>query len=107
MEDGKGYWIDMDETGILIIAGTEMPTGGEMPSSYSVTGNEWNLIGFKSVENMMIGDYISQIGSGDVLWAYKNGKYVAVHPSGDDIMEPGYGYWLYPYGSGYEIIPTN
>ncbi len=113
MEDGKGYWIFMNNTDTLTIIGSEMPAGGpEEPTSYSVVGNKWNLIGFKSVISMPVKNYITQIGNNDVLWVYKkyeneeNEEYVLVHPSGTNSMESGYGYWLYPY-DGYSIVPTD
>jgi len=108
MEDGKGYWIFMNDDDVLTINGTEMPAGGETPASYQAVGNEWNLIGFKSVEDMTCSAYINSIENNDVVWAYKNGEYVLIHSSEvDNNMESGYGYWLYTYGSGYPIIPTN
>jgi len=110
MEDGKGYWIFMDGTGpyTLTINGSETPAPGpQTPAAYLVVGNEWNLIGFKSVVSMPVENYITQIGNDDVLWVYKNGNYVLVHPSGTDSMESGYGYWLYPYGNDYSIVPTD
>jgi hypothetical protein len=108
MEDGKGYWIFMDDPDTLTVNGTEMPGGGPQTlPAYSVVGNQWNLIGFKSVASMQVENYITQIGNDDVLWAYTNGNYVPVYPSGANSMESGYGYWLYAYGNGYSIVPTN
>ena len=107
MEDGKGYWIFMKNADTLIINGSETPAAGPQTlPAYSVVGNKWNLIGFKSATSKPVKDYITQIGNSDVLWVYKNG-YAPVHPSGAGIMESGYGYWLYPFVNGYSIVPTN
>ena len=110
MEDGKGYWVFMNNADTLIIDGVEMPGPGENLPTYSVAGETWNLIGFKSVEEMASSSYINRIGNDDVIWTYDNNKneYVIVHARDEDNnMKSGYGYWLYPYGSGYSIIPTN
>jgi len=106
MEDGKGYWIDMKEAATLTITGRELPAGGaNMLPTYAIQGEKWNLIGFKSTEKMQAKDYITQMGSTDILYAYKDGEYVSLRET--DKMEPGYGYWFYTYDKdGFDIIPT-
>jgi len=99
MEDGKGYWIYMNNAGgVLTVSGTETSVGDEnnIPSipSYSVNPS-WNLIGFKSVTEITAGDYINNYISNPVsnysIWKFNKG-YSSL--SSSDYMEPGYGYWL-------------
>jgi len=104
MEAGKGYWIDMNTNDGLTVKGYELPSGGSLLPTYEVFGEKWNLIGFKSVEEMTAKEYISQMGSDDILYVYKNGKYESL--DGDDMMEVGYGYWFYTYDAdGFNIVP--
>ncbi|MDD3007131.1 MAG: HYR domain-containing protein, partial [Candidatus Pacebacteria bacterium] len=104
MEAGKGYWVDMNANDTLTINGYELPSGGSLLPTYEVFGEKWNLIGFKSVREMTAKEYISQMGSDDILYVYKNGKYESL--DGDDMMEVGYGYWFYTYDAdGFDIVP--
>ena len=106
MEDGKGYWIFMNAADTLRINGTELPAGGDVPLSYSVLGNKWNLMGFKSVENKTAVSYLGASSADDVIWQYKTGQYKNLISQSDN-FEPSYGYWVYNNGSDYTVIPTN
>jgi len=93
MEAGKGYWIEMNEPGVLLTYG---PTS---PASISLTTGS-NLTGYFSPSTQSIADAIDSI-EGDVIsvWAYVNGAwrvYDALNPGFSDLnaMEPGIGYWI-------------
>jgi len=110
MEDGKGYWIYMNEADTLIVNGTETPpvSGGEVRPPlpryiYSLTNNAWNLIGFKSVSEMNAGDYIegytnTTLSDKSLLWYYINDANDANSYSAPlnktANLKSGYGYWL-------------
>ena len=105
MEDGKGYWIFMDDADTLIVNGTEDPvydSSGENPEpvSYSVIGQKWNLIGFKSVESMDKSVY--GIDSDDSLQEWNGSSF-----DSNNTMNPGLGYWLYAEDDDNIIPPIN
>jgi hypothetical protein len=108
MEDGKGYWIKMTAPATLTITGSEMPAErADIPPmipTYYMYGEKWNMLGFKSTEKMLPKDYIVDMGANDVLYGYRNGQLHSL--TGDDMMDPGYGYWFYTYSDGFSVIPT-
>ena len=53
MERGKGYWIEMNQPGILAIQSTYSE-----PAHISVIGEEWNLIGYNSLITKQVKDFI-------------------------------------------------
>jgi parallel beta-helix repeat protein len=105
MEDGKGYWVNMTAPATLTINGTESPAGGSLPSSYQVVGNKWNLMGFKSMAQMLASKYLGISGTNDIM---QKGDNTITHSATEDRnMESGFGYWLYHEGNNYTIIPLN
>lgn len=93
MEAGKGYWIEMNESGVLLMYG---PTS---PASINLTTGS-NLAGYFFPSTQSIADAIGSI-EGDLIsvWAYVNGAwrvYDAFNPGFSDLtaMEPGIGYWI-------------
>ena len=93
MEAGKGYWIEMNEPGVLLVYG---PTS---PASISLTTGS-NLAGYFFPSTQSIADAIRSI-EGDVIsvWAYVNGAWRAYDPANPgfsdlNTMEPGVGYWI-------------
>ncbi len=93
MEAGKGYWIEMNEPGVLLMYG---PTS---PASISLTTGS-NLAGYFFPSTQSIADAISSIED-DVIsvWAYVNGSwraFDALNPGFSDLseMKPGIGYWI-------------
>jgi len=103
MEDGKGYWINMNASNTLTVNGVEMPGPEEELPNYSVVEG-WNLIGFKSVETKKSSEYLSGL-SYIVLYGY-NGAYSTIaHPTDiDNNMTPGSGFWAY-FSTAGTIIP--
>ena len=98
MEDGKGYWIYMNEADTLTVNGVEMPGPAEILPVYPVA-MEWNLIGFKSVNSMNSSAYLSGV-SYIRAYGYDEDYFTVI---GKD-MEPGFGYWLYADVAG-NIVP--
>ena len=93
METGKGYWIEMNEPGVLLMYGPTSPASINL-----LTGS--NLVGYFYPSTQSIADAISSI-NGDVIsvWAYVNGTWRAFdasNPGFSDLtaMEPGIGYWI-------------
>jgi hypothetical protein len=93
MEAGKGYWLEMNEAGVLLMYG---PTS---PSSISLTTGS-NLVGYFFPTTQSIAEAMGSI-EGDVIsvWAYVDGAwrvYDALNPGFSDlnVMGPGIGYWI-------------
>jgi uncharacterized repeat protein (TIGR01451 family) len=92
MDDGKGYWINVNQDITLTIYGVELKSGAVTPPEYSVCPG-WNLIGFKSTADRTAGDYLAGIaGKWTKIYGYANSSFVVVQ-SGDN-MKTGYGYWI-------------
>ena len=94
MEDGRAYWINMLAAANLTVVGQAIapPGSGSPPPTYPVVKG-WNMVGFRSMANMVAGDYL------------KETKYVRIY--GFDLgqngwfpltssqnMTPGLGYWV-------------
>lgn len=90
MEDGKGYWINMEASDTLTVYGSEHVEPGYTPRTYDVYVG-WNLIGFKETTIMTRSEYL---GSTDLITdrCYEGAAYNVIRSS--DYMTPGYGYWL-------------
>ena len=93
--DGYGYWLTEVGSGqSIIIPGSELPEGADMPPSYDVAGG-WNLIGFKSVTAKSPAAYLAGVeGIYVMIYGYDNGAWYAVGSPGHTMLEPGHGYWL-------------
>ena len=93
MEAGKGYWINMNESGNL-------PFSGSDPSGSISLASGWNLVGYNSTTSQSIVDALASIeGKYVSVWAYIDGSwkvYDPANPGFSDLttMEPGYGYWI-------------
>ncbi len=111
MEDGKGYWVYAKQPTSLTINGSETNAAPYNPVNIYKAGKGWNLIGLKSVNDMAVENYISQIGDNDLIWEYSNGQYELIYSSTEDksnIMKTGFGYWLYVNNeSGLYYYPSN
>ena len=99
MEDGKGYWIQMDAGGpyTLTIEGRAAPVPPGVPPEYTVyTG--WNMIGFKSTLAGPVEDYLGGLdGKYDSLFGYDCAAIPPVYdyPGPAENMNPGWGYWIH------------
>ena len=101
--DGTGYWVKMTATDTVTVSGVELPDPGSLLPVYDVVEG-WNLIGFKSVDEMTIPGYLTTIPN-TVLessvcygWDATSQAYDMVSlglPTTDDMFFPGEGYWLY------------
>lgn len=87
MEDGKGYWIQMNTADTLVVEGVEFPLPPALPPAYPVFEG-WNLIGFKSCTPRTASDYLAAI---EYTVMY-DGQGQRIMDS--DYLEPGCGYWL-------------
>ncbi|MFZ2663906.1 MAG: hypothetical protein WAX66_00895, partial [Patescibacteria group bacterium] len=94
MKIGYGYWVKTTQQGLKFqIQGQMVP----LPLNLS---SGWNLIGFNSLQGILIEDFLTNIG-GEVesMWGYKDEDwqfYDPQNPGFNDIvkMEPGMGYWI-------------
>ena len=97
MEDGWGYWMDMNEAGDFTFAGWELVAETDPPSlppSYDVV-NGWNLIGFKSTVPKTPADYLAGIaGRFVMIYGYDNGAFFIAGSAGHEYLQPGLGYWI-------------
>jgi hypothetical protein len=106
MEDGRAYWIFMNVPGTLTISGK---TNSISPRMYTVAGQKWNMIGFKSTTNRMVKDYlpVSQMSSDDRLVVFEyaqDGDFYYDELENTDYMEPGLGYWIFSHNKeGFKI----
>jgi uncharacterized repeat protein (TIGR01451 family) len=94
LEDGKGYFVEMDGTGTACFAGEEISLSPpNVPPSYPVVDG-WNLIGFKSTTPEMPQDYLAAIaGKYTVIYGF-DGAYFIVGSPGHEYFLPGLGYWI-------------
>jgi hypothetical protein len=93
MGAGKGYWIEMNQPGVLLMYGPSSP------ASISLTTGS-NMSGYFSPTTQSITNAIGTI-QGDVIsvWAYENGAWRAYDPANPgfsdlNTMGPGIGYWI-------------
>lgn len=94
-EDGLGYWLEMNSPGTLTFSGTELDNESITSLSYDVNTG-WNLIGFKSTVPRQPEDYFASIdGKYDIIYGYGGGGFFVVGSEGNDLMEPGQGYWIH------------
>jgi len=103
IEDGKGYWIFMNEADTLTLTGLANPavddSGSLLPGSYNINSKDWNLIGFRSIRNMNAKEYVDHyitdaFGNDYIMWKFENGTSLEPLYLSQD-MKSGYGYWLY------------
>lgn len=93
METGWGYWLNMNESATLTIAGST-------PSNSIQLGSGWNLVGYNSATAQPVADALASIdGKYVLMWAFINGSWRAydpAYPGFSDLttMELGYGYWI-------------
>ena len=117
MEDGKAYWILMrhpDEQHwdpavsgtypyTLWVFGTTAPMPPSLPSTYDVcTG--WNMIGFRSMEDMAPEDYLVDFSPSEYGAIYGWDPYLQDWVTNPDKLVPGYGYWI-PFSVAGAIHP--
>ena len=92
MRDGYGYWMLMDASDTLHVAGYQLPEPPTPPPAYNLcTG--WNLIGVRSHVEVKASEYLSSIaGKYAVVYRYSGGSYFNVNA--DYMMQPGDGFWI-------------
>ncbi len=94
IEDGKAYWVHMQEEAkgedALTVVGVAIVLPGEMPPAYGVVEG-WNMVGFKSMTPMTAEDYLQ--GTDWVrIYSFHNGTWSTL--SASQSMDPGLGYWV-------------
>ena len=93
MEAGRGYWIDMKQSGTLPVFGSSAPKQTSLSSGS-------NLVGYNSAINQEIADAIGSIENAcGSVWAFVDGNwrvYDLANPAFSDLgmLEPGRGYWI-------------
>ncbi|GAI68994.1 unnamed protein product, partial [marine sediment metagenome] len=110
MDDGWGYWVDMNTAGTLTVSGYEVCEPQAVPPDYDLAVG-WNLIGFKSTTSKAILSYLGPAIAGtedtpggtlEAIYGYNASTGVYFIP--DINLEPGYGYWLAVNAAG-KIYP--
>jgi hypothetical protein len=113
MEDGKAYWVRMrypDEQSsdptisgaypyTLWVFGSKAPTPPGLPSSYNVCEG-WNMIGFRSMEEMAPEDYLGAFSPSEYGAIYGWDPYLKDWITNPDKLVPGHGYWISFSGGG-------
>jgi hypothetical protein len=93
VEAGTGYWINMNESGTLVIADSS-------PSNSIGMVRGLNLVGYNSTGSLDTAPALASIdGNYLSVWAFINGNwkfYDPANPTFSDLttMEPNYGYWI-------------
>ena len=117
MEDGKAYWVRMrypEEQDpdpyisgtypyTLWVFGTKAPTPPGLPSSYDVCKG-WNMVGFRSMEDMAPEDYLAAFSPSDYGGIYGWDPYLQDWIANPDKLVPGHGYWI-PFSVAGAIHP--
>jgi hypothetical protein len=117
MEDGKAYWVRMrypDEQSSdptvsgtypysLWLFGTKAPMPPGLPSAYYVCAG-WNMVGFRSMEDMAAEDYLEAFGPSEYGAIYGWDAYLQDWITNPDKLVPGYGYWI-PFSIAGAIHP--
>jgi hypothetical protein len=107
MEDGKAYWVRMrypDEQSLdssisgtypytLWVFGTKAPVPPGLPSSYNVCEG-WNMVGFRSMEEMAPEDYLGAFSRSEYGAIYGWDPYLQDWVTNPDKLVPGHGYWI-------------
>ena len=96
IEDGKAYWIDMDDEATLWIDGRELPAPPGLPPVYDVVAG-WNMVGFKSTVDMSAVDYLNAMaGKYTRIYGFVQGAWFTIPPPAYAVpqMIPGLGYWV-------------
>ncbi len=104
MEAGKGYWINMSETGNISVAGSAAVGAIQLSQG-------WNLVGLNASESLATASAIASI-SGKVIsvWAYGDTGWKVYDPQNPDFsdlttMDTGKGYWINTTGSCTWTLP--
>lgn len=117
MEDGKAYWVRMrypeeqhSDPSIsgtypyaLWIFGTKTPMPPSLPSSYDVCDG-WNMVGFRSVEEMTPEAYLAHFSSSEYGAICGWDPYLQDWSTNPGNLMPGYGYWI-PFSVAGAIHP--
>lgn len=96
IEPGEGYWIDMTDSGMLMIQGT-------LPETAVTLEPGWNLVGYSSQSPKLVADCVISIqGKFNSICTYDahEGKWFRYIPDGPpllndlEFMWSGKGYWI-------------
>jgi hypothetical protein len=96
IEDGKAYWINMDDAATLWIDGRELPAPPGLPPVYDVVTG-WNMVGFKSTADVSAVDYLNAMdGKYTRIYGFESGAWFPIPPPAYAApqMKPGLGYWV-------------
>lgn len=97
LEDGRGYWIRMDDYAVLTLVGDAV-ADAPVPLKRG-----WNLVGYNSLTSRSVEEALSSIaGRYSALWSYDGEssgwrRYIvdgSEPPNNLETMEPMKGYWM-------------
>jgi uncharacterized repeat protein (TIGR01451 family) len=92
VQDGRGYWVNMDAPDTLTIVGPTLLDPPQPPPTYDLSVG-WSTIGFKSLIPRTAGDYLAGIeGKYVIIYRFVDGVYSIVQA--DEDFMPGQGYWI-------------
>ena len=98
-----GYWVEMDNPDILTIEGSPIA-----PTTPITLESEWNLVSYlPDVDYEPAYALASVHDQLEAAFSWDDKTYDAVNPEYSDmeIMEPGYGYWLYMFSDATLTYP--
>lgn len=94
MEDGWGYWVNMNTPGVINFDGYELaPPPPAMPRAYDVL-QKWNLVGFKSTVPKLPEVYFAGIaGQYTIIYGFDDTWFI-VGTAGHEFLQSKLGYWI-------------
>jgi hypothetical protein len=92
MEAGRGYWVEMKESGALSGSGTAAPSSVLLSAG-------WNLAGYGCKPLAISSALASIAGKYDSVWTFKEGIWKLYDPNNPNFsdlttLDPGVGYWI-------------
>lgn len=106
MEDGRGYWIYMTAYDVMIVSGRIVPPPPSLPPNYYLTAG-WVLADFKSIKAMNVSQYLSSLPTASYftyIYVFDAATQTWSMKSGGDMLQPGWGFWIFMY-SDQTLIP--
>jgi len=109
MEDGFGYWINMEAYDVLIVSGRISSAPPALPPNYYLTAG-WVLAGYKSINTRTVANYLSSLPNATYFkyiyaWdATTQSWNMLDRENAAHTLSPGTGSWIWMY-SDQTLIP--
>lgn len=108
LEPGRGYWLKMKEARLWRVTGEPLDPGAPLALC-----SGWNLAGYLPARAMPLPQALASLGDAfETVLGYRNGQalsyYTALPPYLNTLqmMEPGYGYWIFASRPAILVYPN-